>query len=375
MNSNQTSTNSNNFSRRKFLHTASTSAAATLFGGITASAQDSSKPAKVIRWGFVGTGSIANAMARASKDAPHAKLVASSSRTLKKAESFAAKHKASKAFDSWQTMCKWDGIDAVYVATPTFVKEEITIAAAKAGKHVLCEKPLPDLAAVKRMLAACRENNVAFMDGTQFSHHPRSIELENNLDTLVGKRRNVHSIFQFNIRDNSNIRMSPKQEPMGAIGDAGWYNMRAIVEYIDPNVKLQGSSAFLRRDEETKAVIGATGVLNFDDGSTSTWSCAFDAGHSRNAAHIDGSIGSVEIPKFIQHDRDNSASYTLSAKGKKDSINKIEAPRPDSAILFENFAAQVHDPSLRKQWETKAERTQELLDAVWESAIANESSK
>jgi len=136
-------------------------------------------------------------------------------------------------------MCQWDGIDAIYVATPTSVKEEITIAAAKAGKHVLCEKPLPSLAATQRMLAACRENNVAFMDGTHFSHHPRSIEIENKLDTLVGKRRTLHCVFQFNIRDKSNIRMIPALEPMGVVGDAGWYNMRGIVDYLPANVELK----------------------------------------------------------------------------------------------------------------------------------------
>jgi len=335
-------------SRRIFLRTSGiASAAIFLLGTLGLSAQDTSEEPKPIRWGFVGTGSIANLMAKATKDAPNAVLTASSSRTLKKAEDFAAKYEASKAFSSWAEMCQWDGIDAVYVATPTSVKEEISIAAAQAGKHVLCEKPLPSLPALKRILAACHANNVSFMDGTHFSHHPRTIQLESQIDELAGKRRTLDSIFQFKIGNKTNIRVNPELEPMGVLGDLGWYNMRAIVDYITPNVELKTVSAFIRRDQESQAVIGGTGILTFVDGSSSTFSCSFDAGASRQEARIVGDQGNIDIPKFVGHDRDNSASYIHTAKKNKPSTQtiKVEAPRPDAAILFENFAAQVRDPA------------------------------
>lgn len=362
-------------SRRSFLNlTGAGSAALLLLGTLVLSAQEKAEEPQPIRWGFVGTGGIANQMARALEHSPSAVLTASSSRTLEKAEAFATKYKASKAFDSWAEMFQWDGIDAVYVATPTSVKEEISIAAAKAGKHVLCEKPLPSLPATQRILAACRENNVAFMDGTHFSHHPRTLQLQKQLDTLVGKRRTLDSIFQFRMGNKNNIRMSTELEPMGVLGDAGWYNMRAIIDYLDPSAELKSVSAVLRREPESQAVIGTTALLVFSDGSTSTFSCAFDAGESRNEARIVGDQGSLDIPKFLGHDGDNSASYTHTSRANKpaDTIVKVEADRPDAAIMFEDFAAQVHDPSLRTKWETKSERTQALLDAVWESAIAHE---
>ena len=267
-------------SRRDFIGAAATGLAATALSSsaVAQAAETAANKHRAIRWGFVGTGTIANAMAKTLRLTPAGQLVASSSRTLENAEAFAEKHGASKAFDSWQEMIEWDGIDAVYVATPTSVREEICVAAANAGKHVLGEKPFASLPSVKRITAACQKNNVAFMDGTHFSHHPRTTTLRSELDTLVGERRSLDSVFQFNVRDTSNIRMQPKLEPMGAIGDAGWYNMRAIVEYIDSSAQLDGVSTYIRRGAETGAVIGATGVLAFMDGSISTWSCAFDAG-------------------------------------------------------------------------------------------------
>lgn len=375
-------------SRRNFIGTAASGliASAVSSSGVSHAAEKElgeksetkagSNEQKAIRWGFVGTGNIANSMARTLQLTTAGQLAASSSRTLEKAEAFASKHGAKKAFGSWKEMIDWDGIDAIYVATPTSVREEICVAAANAGKHVLGEKPFASLPSVQRITEACRKNNVAFMDGTHFSHHPRTITLRSKLDSLVGKRRSVDSVFQFRLRDSSNIRMQPKLEPMGAIGDAGWYNMRAIVDFLDSGVKLEGLSAYLRRDPKTGAVIGATGVIAFVDGSTSTWSCGFDAGAGRAGLSIDGNIGAVDIENFIRQDKDNSASYRYRSRGGKkkavDQVVRIESSLPGSALMFEDFAAQVHDKSLRDRWKRKSERTQELLDAVWASAIQNE---
>lgn len=298
---------------------------------------------------------------------------------MEKAKAFASQHGAAKSFDSWEEMFAWDGIDAVYVATPTSVREEISIAAAKAGKHVLAEKPFASLESVQRIVKACQENNVAFMDGTHFSHHPRTIELQRKLDELVGKSRRVNSVFQFNLSNPSNIRMQPKLEPMGAIGDAGWYNMRAIIDFLEADIKLNGVSTFIRREPKSGVVIGATGVVSFEDGSSSTWNCGFDAGAGRAEMSIDGKNGAIDIDGFISEDKDLSGSYRSRTKegGKQksaDEVVRIEAELPSSAIMFEDFAAQVNDKTLRNQWQKKTERTQELLDAVWASALENEKS-
>jgi len=359
--------------RRRFLQIAKAALATTLLtGALSCSAEEDTQHSPT-RWGFVGTGSIANKMAKAIVNAPSATLTASSSRTLSKAEDFSKQHGASKAFGSWAEMCQWDGIDAVYIATPTFVKEEIAIAAAKAGKHVLCEKPLASTASLQRILAACHENNVAFMDGTHFSHHPRTAEVKRQLDEVVGERRRLHTVFQFNLRDQSNIRLNPELEPMGGIGDAGWYNMRAIAEYLNPELKVTSVSASLRRHPQTRGVVGGTGFMSFDDGSTTTFSCAMDAGAYGNDARIDGSKGALVTPRFLSNDHDNSASYTLLGRGKNGYTEvKVESAMAGSTLMFEDFSAQIHNPAQRQKWEAIALRTQELLDLFWKSAIENE---
>ena len=321
-------------------------------------ARATTSESRVVRWGFVGTGSIAETMANVMQSAPSATLAAVSSRRMASAQAFADEHGASKAFDSWDEMASWDGVDAVYVATPTSTREEISVAVASRGKHVLAEKPFASLPSVRRIAAACRANGVAFMDGTHFVHHPRSISIRAALADQVGSRRIVDSAFQFNLTDRSNIRYDPALEPMGAIGDAGWYNMRAAVEYLSPDADLRKASAFLRRDEETGAATGGSGVLAFADGATSTWSCGFDSG------------------AVLGQDPDNSAQYLYRKGGwGPDAIRepvRIESPLSGAALMFEDFATAVEHEWLRDQWIRAAERTQALLDAVWQSALMNE---
>jgi predicted dehydrogenase len=110
---------------------------------------------------------------------------------------------------------KSDAVDAVYMGTPTSVREEICIAAARGGKHVLSEKPLASLASVDRIIAACHENGVAFMDGTHFAHHPRTLELQKRRDEWIGAATLHESSCAFNLKDRSNIRYNTTLEPMG----------------------------------------------------------------------------------------------------------------------------------------------------------------
>ncbi len=364
--------------RRRILGAAGGSVLAPMFGGLMSTSAATADDLRSVRWGFVGTGSIANSMARVVKLTSTAKLVAVSSRRMEKAEAFAKEHGAGKAFDSWADMCAWDGIDAVYVATPTSVREEICIAAANHGKHVLGEKPFASLPSVQRITAACRDNGVGFMDGTHFVHHPRTLSIQKTMAVRIGWPWSVDSAFQFNLTDKGNIRYNPELEPMGAIGDAGWYNMRAAVEYLAPDVELQSVHAHLRRDIDTGAAVSGSGMLVFDDGSTSTWNCGFDSGGVVMDLRITGHKGVVNIDNFLSQDRDGSASYLYRKGGwgpnaVRDTVT-VESTISGSALMFEDFAKSVHSPELRERWMQASERTQELLDAAWKEAQDNQRS-
>lgn len=366
-----------NHTRRKILGATGATVLASVFGdtlfGLARRAE--AKQVRTLRWGVVGTGGIANSMAGMIKLAEASELAAVSSRRLETAQAFGAKHDVPNTFDDWQKMIESKAVDAIYVATPTSVREEICVAAAKSGKHVLGEKPFASAASVKRITDACKANNVAFMDGTHFVHHPRTLDIKKNHEDRLGFVWSVASAFQFNLTDRGNIRFNPSLEPMGAIGDAGWYNMRAAVEYLPSNAVLESVSANLRRDKQTGAAISGTGVLNFSDGSTSTWNCGFDSGAVVMDLRITGTKGVISIDDFLSQNPDGSADFLYRKGGWGNSESQdlnIPSSKPGPALMFEDMAAAASDPSLRAQWMSGTQRTQALLDAVWEAALKSE---
>jgi len=96
---------------------------------------------KTWSFGVVGAGLIADFHARAMGDIENAKFVACCDVNLDRADALAKKY-GGKAFDSYEKMLESDEIDIVTIATPSGLHMEPTVAAAKAGKHVICEKPL-----------------------------------------------------------------------------------------------------------------------------------------------------------------------------------------------------------------------------------------
>jgi predicted dehydrogenase len=329
----------------------------------------------VIRWGIVGTGSIANSMAAVIDAVPSAELTAVSSRRMASAREFADRHGAERAFDDWAEMLGWSGVDAVYVATPTSVREEISVSAASECKHVLAEKPFESLPSLERIVSACRANGVGFMDGTHFGHHPRTAAIRDAMSEQIGWPWSLTSTFQFNLPDRGNIRYNTDLEPMGAVGDVGWYCMRAIVEYLPRDMGIPSLETYLRRDPDTGAAVSGSGVILFGDGATSTWNCGFDAGAVSMDLRLTGARGVITMDDFPGNNADGSADYELHRSGVGApgvETLRIESEYTSRELMFEDFAAMTVDDGLRERSIDDSLRTQRLLDRVWKSGLENE---
>jgi predicted dehydrogenase len=356
--------------RRKILEAAGACAVASAFS--PAFAAD-----RPLRWGIVGTGSIANGMASVMKVAARTELVAVASRKIETAREFANKHGISGAFGSWADMLASNTVDAVYVATPTSVREEVCLAAAASGKHVLGEKPFANLPSLRRITSACRKNGVGFMDGTHFVHHPRTAQIKATMREKLGSPWTIDSAFQFTLPNADNIRLDPALEPYGAIGDAGWYNMRAAVEYTAPGVRIVGVDAYVRRDKKSNAVVTGSGVIAFSDGSTNTWNCGFESGAANMDLRLAGPGGQISLNDFVITFGDTAEyEYRKGGFGPGASSERIQvasAKRP-AASMFEDFADMVGNSALFEASVAATERTQEWLDAAWTRAMKNERS-
>jgi predicted dehydrogenase len=363
--------------RRKLLAAVGAGAVASALPNVfaTKSANAAEQGERPVRWGIVGTGWIANMMAPMMKLAAGAELVAVASRKLETATQFANQHGITGAFDSWSAMLASDTIDAVYVATPTSAREEICVAAAASGKHVLGEKPFANLASLQRITAACRANGVGFMDGTHFVHHPRTAKIRASMQEQIGWPWSIDSAFQFGLFDTNNIRYNPALEPYGAIGDAGWYNMRAAAEFTAPDVQIIGVDAYGQRESKTNAVKTGAGVIAFSDGSTTTWNCGFNAGAFNMDLRLSGAGGQIALNDFVSNQGDGPAVYDYRKGGfGPDALQRIETPssKPAAALMFEDFTAMVGNPDLFEASVAASEKTQQWLDAIWLKVVANE---
>jgi len=118
-----------------------------------------------VKWGIIGCGAVAEHKGGpALYNAPDSELIAVMRRDEQLAAEFAQRHGAKRHYSSVEAILADDEINAVYIATPPHVHAEQTIAAADAGKHVLCEKPMAmNVGQGREMIAACRNNGVQLM--------------------------------------------------------------------------------------------------------------------------------------------------------------------------------------------------------------------
>lgn len=136
-------------------------------------------------WGLVGASNIARSRMIAAINAqPDSQVVAVMSSDAARARRFASENNIPRAFDSLDSLLSDPDVDVVYVSTTNELHKGQTIAAAQAGKHVLCEKPLAlTLEDALDMAEACRRANVVM--GT--NHHLRNAVTHRTLRRLVAE--------------------------------------------------------------------------------------------------------------------------------------------------------------------------------------------
>src|SRR5258706_14084785 len=117
---------------------------------------------KQLRWGLIGCGDIAQKrVAPALRDLGACQLIAVNRAQSELGAAFAKEFGAQRWYLDWKKLLLDEEIDAVYIATPVHLHAEQTIAAAKAGKHVLCEKPMAmNVSECDQMIDACQSYNV-----------------------------------------------------------------------------------------------------------------------------------------------------------------------------------------------------------------------
>jgi predicted dehydrogenase len=133
--------------------------------------------------GLIGSGFVSTIHAEAFLHCSAAELLAVASPTPGKAKAFADKCRIPQHFTDWRKMLELKELDLVVIGAPNDLHCEITLAAAAAGKHVTCEKPLClNLAQAEQMIAACKNAKVKLMYAEELCFAPKYVRLKQLLD-------------------------------------------------------------------------------------------------------------------------------------------------------------------------------------------------
>lgn len=153
------------------------------------------------KFAIIGSNFISDKFVNAGKNHKDFKLEAVYSRTQEKAEECVQKWGAAKIYTSIDKMLLDKDIDAVYIASPNKFHFSQSLAALKAGKHVICEKPITlSMHELEQLLEAAKENNVIIMEAVRGHFAPSYRLIKENLYKLGKIRRAVLSYCQYSSR-------------------------------------------------------------------------------------------------------------------------------------------------------------------------------
>src|SRR4051812_39069074 len=178
-----------------------------------------------LNWGILSTGRIARWFATALATARTGRLVAVGSRTAEAAAKFAADYDGIRAHASYEALLADPEVQVVYIATPHDSHADLCVRAARAGKHILCEKPLAlSRVQAERAVAAAREHGVFLMEAFMYRCHPQTARVAELVRSgAIGELRLISAVFSFNRPVNPALRLYDRALGGGAILDIGCY--------------------------------------------------------------------------------------------------------------------------------------------------------
>lgn len=284
-----------------------------------------------LRWGILSTASIAREkVIPGIQRADRCRVVAIASRDGDRAREAAVASGIPRAHDSYEALLADREVDAVYIPLPNHLHAEWAIAAARAGKHVLCEKPLAMTAAdAERMIAVAEAEGVQLMEAFMYRLHPSWVAVRDLVASgRIGRLVAVQSWFSYFNDDPANIR-NIRAYGGGALFDVGCYsvNLSRMLFGGEPT-RVEAS---ILRDPSSGVDIVTSGFLAFDSGVAS-FTCSTRAENDQQV-HIYGTGGriSVGIPFNIPPDRPTQ-------------VFLIHGGEPPVAPATETFTFEAADP-------------------------------
>jgi predicted dehydrogenase len=364
-----------------------------------------------LRVGILGTADIAKKNVRAIHLSQYTKCVAIAGRDPQKLQRWMEETRPWLIDDvracTYDELINDDNIDIVYIPLPTTTHKEWVIKAARAKKHILLEKPVAISATVfEEMLTICTDCGVHLMDGTMFMHERRYEALASLLSPsdipIIGKPERVVSSFSFNADTNfieTNIRVNPECDPLGALGDLGWYSIRLGLVVFGWNRPRSARAHLLRSTNGVPTELEATITFDIDDKNSTSHCilsifCSFHRAFQQRFEIFTNTDRIISCDDFVlpYSERSPGPMILRTSKGplhyatvmdvRDEELKACDSGGCQEARMWDSFAQLITASSRKEkfQWspiagglapEVVALRTQAVIDLVL-SAISSE---
>ena len=239
----------------------------------------------MLRLGIIGTGRISDWVLKGAAQDSRIKVTAVCSRTTLAAEAFISRNslaEGARIYTSVEEMAADPEVDAVYVGTPNQTHCSYTKTCLKAGKHVLCEKPLAVNAAEGReMVAAARESGCLLMEAMVSTLNPNFRAAAQKIAEIAPVKNYISSYCQYSSKYDALkkgvVASCFKPGTAGAVRDIGVYVIYPLVALFGRPLTVHGNLRTFTTAEGVSDVHG-TAYLGYEDmDATITWSKVCDS--------------------------------------------------------------------------------------------------
>ena len=249
-----------------------------------------------LRIGIMGTGRIVAQWMRDVTAAKAADVTAIASRDEARAREAAQRYGIARAYGTYEAMLEDDICDAVYIATPHSMHRDCAMLALRAGKHVLCEKPIaPNAAQFREMAAFAKARGLLLMEGMWTRFFPATQEVRRLVQSgELGETWMIQADFSFLNPFETQTRMFDPARAGGALLDVGCYGIHyAMYLYGAAPEQVSGTAVLGASGVDEQAVI----ALRFPGGRMASVACGLRV-TLPDTARIHGTGASVEVPGF-----------------------------------------------------------------------------
>ncbi len=318
-----------------------------------------------VRWGVLSAANIAvKHVAPAIVASSNGRLAAVGSRNPQRAQKVFAFAPDVIIYSDYESVINDPEIEAIYNPLPNSLHAEWTIKALKAGKHVLCEKPLAVTAEQgATMVQAARESGMLLMEAFMYRFHPQTIWALDQVATgRIGNVKLVHSSFSFNVGSRPHDIRLQAALAGGSLMDVGCYPINFCRAVYGRTPIAVGARVYTPTMGEVERYAGA--VLDFDDGCLGLIDSSLEL-PARQVAEIIGEAGTITIPLPFTPGH-IEAMVILALEGQ--TIHQRFAAVDHYRLEVEHFAACIrfgHQPylSLEETIENLA-----TIEAIYQSA-------